>query len=154
MINIIKQKDLTDVPDYSESKKDDDGQPRDNFYTPGIMQDIDVIENILDKFSKHGVTHKFSGNSLIITSGTTSHFPQAQVLDELRYTLVDVIKQLNKLYKEATGKTLDIQKEKSSFIDAVSNYTTGHMGMYKVTNIYELPNSPSAADRSVEKHEK
>jgi hypothetical protein len=153
-IKIIKQKDLTDIPDYSKSKKEDDGQPRDNFYVPSIMTDIDVVENILDKFSKAGVTHKFSGSDLIITALTTSHFDQAQVLDDLRYTLNDVVQQLKKLYKEATGKTLDIQKEKTSTIDVVSNYTTGHMGLYKVINVYELPNSPSKDDKSLEKHEK
>jgi len=153
MIKIIKQKDLTDIPDYSESRKEDDGQPRDNFYVPTIMTDIDVIENILDKFSKAGVTHKFSGDDLIITALTTSHLEQEKVLDDLRYTLADVVKQLKQLYKEATGKTLSIEKEKSSVIDAVSNYTTGHMGLYKVTNTYELPKSPSSDDKSLEKHE-
>lgn len=149
-IKTIRPKDIMDVPDYHESYKD--GQLEHNWYN-AQMTDIDVIENILDKFSKHGVTHKFSGSDLIITAGTTSHFPQAQVLDDLRYTLNDVVQQLKKLYKEATGKTLDIQKEKTSTIDVTSNYTTGHMGMYKVTNIYELPKSPSSDDKSLEKHE-
>ena len=151
MSKTIRPKDIMDVPDYHESYKD--GQLENNWYNPQ-MTDIDCIANILTKYSKHGVVFKFMGDDLIITAGTTSHFDQEKVLDDLRYDIASIVKDLKKQYKEATGKTLSIEKEKSSVIDAVSNYTTGHMGLYKVTNTYELPNSPSSDDKSLEKHEK
>jgi len=124
----------------------EDGQPRDNFYVPSVMGHRDVIANILDKFTKAGISHSFQGDDLIITAVTYSHIEQAKVELELEITIAEVMKFLKAEYKSAVGKALSIGKEESSNFDCVSNYTTNKLSLCKLTKIYELPESKGADD--------
>lgn len=139
--------------DKSELLGQDDGQPRRNYYVPSVMVERDVIANILDKFSKAGVTHTFQGDDLIINAGTYSTGAQADVMQELKITITEVLKFLKDEYKSETGKALSIGKEESETFDCVANYTTNHLSLCRLTCVYELPNSKAADDAGSEKGE-
>lgn len=131
-----------------------DGQPRRNFYVPSAMTSRDVIANILEKFTKSGVTYSFQGDDLIITAGTYSAQQQQQnVQDSLKETIVEVTKFLKDEYKSATGKALALGKIEHEAFDCVANYTTNRLSLCRLTCTYELPASTAADDVSSEKAE-
>jgi len=129
----------------------DDGQPRRNFYVPSVMADRDVIANILEKFTKAGVTYSFSGDDLIITAGTYSTFAQDQVAQELQITIAEVLKFLKDEYKNEVGKVLKIGKEETSTYDVVANYTTNKLSLCRLTCVYCLPDSKAEEDAGLDK---
>lgn len=131
----------------------DDGQPRRNYYVPSVMVERDVIENILDKFSKAGVTHSFQGDDLILNAGTYSTGVEKDVMQELQITLAEVVKFLKDEYKGATGKALNIGKVESETYDCVANYTTNMLSLCRLTQVYELPDSKASDDAGSEKAE-
>ena len=145
-------KDKSGIPAI-DTTKDDDGQLRRNFYVPSVMVERDVIANILDKFSKHGVTHSFQGSDLIINAGTYSTFAQDKVAQELEINIIEIIKFLKDEYKATTGKVLVIGKIKNKEFDCVANYTTNHLSLCRLTCVYRLPNSKATNDAGSEKGE-
>ena len=136
-----------------ETLEPDDGQLSNNFYSPSVMTQIDVIANILSKIRGQGVTYTFSGNDLIITAGTVDSKSQEQILDDLTITIRDVIKHLKEEYKNTTGKVLNIGREESTTFDAVANYNTMRSTLVRLTHVYDLPDSTAEADTSNEKAE-
>jgi hypothetical protein len=135
-----------DPTGYAADPGEDDGQPRDKFYAPTAMVDRDVIANILDKFSRAGVTFSFQGKDLIITAATYSRDENSRVQRELGVTIAEVLKFLKSEYKSVVDKTLCVGKEKSANYVCISNYTTNKLSLCRLTNVYELPDSKAEGD--------
>ena len=142
-----------DPTGYAADSGQDDGQPRDKFYVPTVMVERDVIANILDKFSRGGVSYSFQGDDLILTAVTYTREESDRVEIELGVTIAEVLKFLKAEYKAAVGKALNLGKEESSNFDCPSNYTTNRMSVCKLTKVYELPDSKAEDDKGSEQGE-
>jgi hypothetical protein len=132
----------------------DDGQPRRNFYVPSVMADRDVITNILDKFTKGGISHSFEGDDLIIKAVTYStSVDQNKVMQDLQISTAEVVKFLKDEYKTTVGHALSLGKIEHESFDCVANYTTNHLSLCNLTTVYELPDSKAEDDKGLEKGE-
>lgn len=131
----------------------DDGQPRQNFYVPTVMVARDVIANILDKFTKAGISHSFVGDDLILKAVTYA-VKLKGVEDDLTQQLADCVKFLKTEYKGITGNALEIgAKPESEDFEVVSNYTVNKQNLCTLTHVYELPQSKAEDDAGSEKGE-
>jgi len=117
----------------------DDGQPKSNDYIPSVMNDIDVIANILDKFRNSGITYKFQANTLIITAVTYA-YDTKKIMEDLTRTINDVLKYLKDEYKTKVGKALTLKDEEKD-LQCVSNYTVDKKCLCTLVCSYTLPES-------------
>jgi hypothetical protein len=124
-----------------------------NFHSES-MTDIDVVENILDKFTKSGITHKFQGPNIIITALTYSRKPQAFVKDDLKKDVIEAIKILKDEYKNAVDKTLKLGKAENEDFDCVTNYTTNRLALCRYTCSYKMTDSKAEEDDGTKKDAK
>lgn len=118
------------------------------------MTDIDVVENILDKFIKSGITHTFQGPNIIITATTYTRKPQAFVKDDLKKDVIEAIKILKDEYKNTVDKALKLGKAENETFDCVTNYTTNRLALCRYTCSYKMSDSKAEDDAGTKKDAK
>ena len=105
----------------------------------------DVIANILDRFTKGGITHSFSHDDLIVRVTTYARSLDGLENDLLRQ-ITDVVKMLKDEYKGVTGRALPIGEVESQDFNVVSNYTTNKLSLVTLSCVYELPEEEKNTD--------
>jgi len=115
-----------------------DGQPNANFYAPSVMGIVDVIANILERFDKAGVVHKFQGNDLIITAVELAH-DSKEAEENLTAIIKEVVSYLREEYKETVGKALSLGKEEWRTLDVTPYYATNKSSLFQLSVCYNLP---------------
>ena len=110
---------------------------QDEYNSKSGMGTVDILENILNRLTDMGITHKFQNDSLILTHTSYTMEKVIDVKDDIEAELDKVATYIKDKFKEKTGKTLTLTETGEDF-STVASYTSFKQTHVKYSKFYKF----------------